>query len=40
MKEEEITLLEIDACSRLPYGFKATDGNTEKLRYIKVMKKC
>ena len=28
MKEEEITLLEIDACSRLPYGFKATDGNT------------
>ena len=28
MKEEEITLLEIDACDRLPYGFKATDGNT------------
>lgn len=28
MKEEEITLLEIEACSRLPYGFKATDGNT------------
>lgn len=28
MMKEEITLLEIDACSRLPYGFKATDGNT------------
>lgn len=26
--KEEIILLEIDACSRLPYGFKATDGNT------------
>lgn len=28
LKEEQITLLEIDACSRLPYGFKATDGHT------------
>ena len=28
MKEEEKELLQIDACSRIPYGLKATDGNT------------
>lgn len=28
LKEEEKELLQIDTCSRLPYGLKATDGHT------------